>query len=184
MTSEPPGPLPRKKELPSRWGKITSFIVVIGLLGAAASLLLSHPQGSVTGEIVASGEPHGTFVVRPATCYSGSHWGFSGLWLVTEMQTSGNKRGFKGGLKIIEMDDGNIEAYVENPLVCTGFKCQQRLVEPAHCKLFDVAIGKRNWWFRRAGHARFDCRFPEGGDLKADLIFRSCGQVPSSGGDP
>ncbi len=72
----------------------------LGLLGVAASLLLSYPQGSVTGEIVASGDPHGTFVVHPVTCYSGSHWGFSGLWLVTEMQTSGNKRGFTGGLKV------------------------------------------------------------------------------------
>jgi hypothetical protein len=180
MTSEPPGPPARKKN-PT---PIVVAVVGLGLLGVAASLFLSYPQGSVTGEIVASGDPHGTFVVHPVTCYSGSHWGFSGLWLVTEMQTSGNKRGFTGGLKIVEGDDGSIEAHVENPLVCTGFKCQQRRVDPAHCKLFEVAIGERNWWFRRAGHARFECRFPEGGELKADLTFRSCGQVPSSGGDP
>lgn len=157
---------------------------MVGLVGFAVSLLLSYPQGSVTGEVVASGAPHGTFVVHPATCYSGSHWGFSGLWIVTEMKTSGNKRGFRGGLKLVEGDDGNIEAYVENPLACTGFKCQQRRVNPAHCKVFEVWIGERNWWFRRAGHARFDCRFPEGGTLVADLTFRGCGQVPSSGGDP
>lgn len=106
------------------------------------------------------------------------------MWIVTETQTKGNKRGFKGGLKLVEGDDGTLEAYVENPLVCTGFKCEQRRVDPARCEPFDVGIGERNWWFRRAGRARFDCRFPEGGTLKADLTFRGCGQVPSSGGDP
>jgi hypothetical protein len=157
------------------------IITIVSLLGALVVILLSYPRGSARGEIHSTGLPHGDFVVRPITCFSGGHWGFTGVWVVTETLTSGDKSGFKGGLKILKNDAGAWEAVVENPSICQGFKCQQLKVDARHCGVFDVVVKDRNLWFRYDGHAHLDCAFPEGGTLKADLSFEGCGMVPSSG---
>ncbi len=105
------------------------------------------------------------------------------MWVVTEMLTSGQRRGFKGGLKIPKNDAGSWDAYVENPNICQGFRCRQLLVEREHCRVFDVVVTDTNVWQRRSGHAHIDCAFPEGGTLKAELTFNGCAQVPSHGTD-
>lgn len=154
------------------------------LLGVASIQLLSYPRGSVAGEIRSTGAPLGDFVVRPVTCFSGGHWGFTGVFLVTETLTSGGKRGFKGGLKILKNEAGEWEAQVENPNRCEGFKCEQWRVPGQHCRVLDVVVQGMNVWLRYDGHANIDCAFPEGGALKAELSFKGCGRVPSEGGDP
>ena len=161
--------------------KLITIVVVVTLLVGAFVFLLSHPRGSVTGEIRSTGKPHGDFVVKPVTCYSGGHWDFNGVWVVTETLTSGSKRGFKGGLKIVKNDAGGWETYVENPTICQGFQCKQTKVEPQYCNVFNVVVEERNIWMRYNGAARFDCVFPEGGTLKANLDFRSCAMVSSGG---
>jgi hypothetical protein len=158
--------------------------MVVGLLGAAFVIFRSCPAGSATGEIRSTGKSHGDFVVRPVTCFAGGHWGFEGVWVVPETQTTAQRRGFKGGLKIMKHDTGQWEAHVENPLVCQGFKCEQRRVERRHCRLFDVVVGSRSLWLRQSGHARLDCGFPEGGTLRVDLTFKGCAEVASGGAEP
>ena len=163
----------------SRWKKISTIAIVVCLLVGAFVFLMSHPRGSVTGEIRSTGKPHGDFVVKPVTCYSGGHWDFNGVWVVTETLTSGSKRGFKGGLKIVKNDAGGLETYVENPRICQGFQCKLTRVNPQYCNVFNVNVEERNIWMRYNGAARFDCTFPEGGTLKADLDFRGCALVSS-----
>lgn len=189
MESEPVPevPAPERRPEPStsltKGNKLTGVIVLVGALVAVFSVFSSCPRGSATGEIRSHGAPHGDFVVRPVTCFSGGHWGFTGVWVVTETLTSGNRRGFKGGLKIVINDAGGWEAHVENPTICQGFKCEQRRVDERQCRVFDLRLTDRNAWLRRDGHARLDCAFAEGGTLTADLVFKGCAAVRSGGDD-
>lgn len=166
---------------PARSSPLSSALTVILLAGLVVLFLRSCPRGSASGELHSSGRPHGDFVVQPVTCFTGGHWGFDGVWVVTETQSIGHRSGFRGGLKIVRNDSGGWNAFAENPNVCNGFKCEQRLVEPRHCRLFDVAV--RSGWLRDEGHADIDCAFPGGGTLKASLRFSRCGAVPT-GGEP
>jgi len=163
---------------------VIGVLVALGLLGGAFAFFLSHPAGSASGEIRSRGRPHGDFIVRPVTCFAGGHWGFEGVWVVPETLTSGGRRGFKGGLKIVKIDGGGWEAIVESPQACQGFTCEQRRVEQRHCRRFDVVVGSRNIWLRQDGHARMDCAFPAGGTLKVDLTFKGCARVSSQGAEP
>ena len=158
-------------------------LFVLAILALAFTIFRSHPQGSVTGDIRSTGAPHGDFVVQPVTCFSGGHWGFDGVWVVTETLTEGDRSGFRGGLKIVKRDDGGWDAYAENPSICQGFKCQQRQVDEKHCRVHDLVVSDMSIWLRYSGHATFDCAFPEGGTLKAALIFEGCAEVPSQGGE-
>jgi hypothetical protein len=138
---------------------------------------VTYPRGSVSGELRSTGAPHGDFVVRPVTCFTGEHWHFRGVWMVTETLSSGDRTGFQGGLKIVANRAGEWEAYVENPNRCEGFKCEQWQVPPERCRVFDVVVRSRHAWLRHDGHARIECAFPEGGTLQADLTFDRCGWV-------
>lgn len=164
--------------------RLFTVVLIVAVLGTSFSVLLSYPRGSATGEIRSTGEPHGDFVVRPVTCYSGGHWGFTGVWVAPETTESGSKRGFKGGLKIRKNEAGAWEAYVENPNACKGFDCTELMVRREYCKVFDVVVEDRNVWLRYDGHARMVCDFPEGGTLKSDLAFRGCAVVHSYTADP
>ena len=161
--------------------KLAIILVIVGLSGAAFGILLSYPRGSVTGEIHSTGMPHGDFVVRPVTCFSGGHWGFTGVWVVSETLTSGSKRGFKGGLKIMKNDAGAWETYVENPNICQGFKCQLKKVDPRYCNVFNVVVEDMSIWMRYDGLAQINCTFPDGGTLKTDLSFKGCAKVHAGG---
>jgi hypothetical protein len=94
-----------------------------------------------------------------------------------------HRRGFRGGLKILKNDADGWEACVENPDVCQGFQCRQLWVDTEHCRAFDLVVTDMSVWLRRSGHAYFDCAFPEGGTLKAELTFNGCAEVPSQGAD-
>jgi len=168
---------------PTKWKIVKAVLIVLAILALAFTIFRSYPQGSVTGDIRSTGAPHGDFVVRPVTCVSGGHWGFDGVWVVPETLTSGDRSGFKGGLKIVKRGAGGWDAYAENPNICQGFKCRQLHVDEKHCRAFDVAVSDMSIWLRTSGHATFDCAFPEGGTLKAALIFDGCAEVPSEGGD-
>jgi hypothetical protein len=161
-------------------------ILAVSLLAGVFMGFRSCPAGSATGEIRSSGKPHGDFVVRPVTCVSGGHWGFDGVWVTPEVETSHGRRGFRGGLKIVETEPGHWEAYQENPHACQIFECQKLLVDRQHCRVYDLFVSDMSVWLRYAGHARLDCSFPEGGTLEADLSFHGCAAVPppSDGVDP
>lgn len=168
---------------PAKWNVVKAVLFAVAILALLFTIFRSHPQGSVTGDIRSTGAPHGDFVVRPVTCVTGGHWGFDGVWVVTETLTEGDRSGFRGGLKIVDAGAGGWDAWVENPNVCQGFKCQQRYVDRKHCRVFDVVVSDTSVWLRRGGHARLDCAFPGGGTLKAELAFDGCAEVPTQGGD-
>jgi hypothetical protein len=167
----------------SKWTAVKAALFVVAILALAFTIFRSYPQGSVTGDIRSTGAPHGDFIVRPVTCFSGGHWGFDGVWVVTETLTSGDRTGFKGGLKIMSNGAGGWDAYAENPNICQGFKCQQRHIDVKHCRVHDLVVSDMSPFLRTSGHATFDCAFPEGGTLKAALTFDGCAEVPSDGGD-
>lgn len=153
-------------------------VLLIGL----TPVLMSYPRGWVVGELRSTGSPHGDFVVKPVTCVLGGHWGFDGVWVVTETLEIGERRGFRGGLKILNGED-RWEAIVEKPTGCERFTCPQWRVDPRHCRVFDVVVEPRSLWLRRKGHATLECEFPEGGTLTAKLLFERCGAVPTWGGN-
>jgi len=158
---------------------------VLALLGVAAlvfKIAATFPRGSVSGEIRSVGEPHGGFTLFPVDCFSGDHWGFDGVWLVTETLTEGDRTGFRGGLKIVRVEDGRWAAVLENPQRCEVFTCEQTEVRGRNCEVFDLEVERIHRWWRYRGRARLDCTFPEGGTLKADLAFARCGWVRQPGG--
>jgi len=161
---------------------VKAVLIALAILALLFTIFRSHPQGSVTGDIRSTGAPHGDFVVRPVTCYTGGHWGFDGVWVVTETLTEGDRSGFRGGLKIVDAGAGGWDALVENPNICQGFKCQQRRVDKKYCRVHDVVVSDMSAFLRYSGHALFDCLFPEGGTLKAALTFDGCAEVPTQGG--
>jgi hypothetical protein len=159
---------------------------LVGLCGLALvfQCVVSHPAGDARGEIRSSGPPMGDFLVQPVTCVTGRHWGFDGVWVTTKTLTSGRRRGFRGGLKLVRGADGGWDAVVENPDACEVFTCRQSAVNRTHCRQYDVAVSDRNMWLRRRGHARIGCAFPGGGTLDVDVSFEGCAEVKTSGGEP
>jgi len=167
----------------SKWGAVKAVLFILAFLALLFTIFRSHPQGSATGDLRSTGAPHGDFVVRPVTCFNGGHWGFDGVWVVTETLTDGDSSGFRGGLKIVDAGAGGWDAWVENPTVCQGFQCQQRYVDRRHCRVHDLVVSEMSVFLRTSGHATLDCAFPEGGTLKAELTFDGCAEVPTQGGD-
>ncbi|MBN1610757.1 MAG: hypothetical protein JW940_29270 [Polyangiaceae bacterium] len=161
-----------------------SPLLVLTIVAVAVPLSGAYPAGTAAGEIRSTGRPHGDFVVRAAECYSWGDLWSSDVWVITELERplSGGT-GFRGGLLIEQDGPGRWRAVTENPNGCSGFKCPQRAVDPRRCKRFDVVSETRGWLWRRRGHARLDCSFPEGGTLEADLTFSGCAHVLSSSAD-
>jgi hypothetical protein len=155
--------------------------VSLGVAALVYQIAVTFPRGTVSGEIRSTGAPHGNFTIFPETCFSGDHWGFDGVWLVTETRTSGDRTGFQGGLKILRVEDGSWAAILENPQRCEVFTCEQTEVLARTCAVFDLTVERLHRWWRYRGHARLDCAFAEGGTLTADLSFARCGWVSSTG---
>jgi hypothetical protein len=154
------------------------MVLLIGLSGA-------YPWGCASGEIRSRGAPHGEFTVKVAECYSAGEAWSSDVRIITRLERTWDGRtGFRGGLDLVEDSTGGWRAVLESPHGCNGFECPQRPVDRRHCQVFDVRSEARGWWWRRRGHARLDCSFPEGGTLKAELAFRGCAIVMPLGGDP
>lgn len=192
MGSEPthetpsgPGPSVTAAEAPTRSRRVErlkiTFLVLVVLV-AVFVIVRSHPSGSATGRIEATGSPHGGFVLQPRTCLLGDHWGFDGVWVIREMEEAGSRRGFRGGLRIERDGEGRWQATLENPNVCEVFTCRQRPVALEHCRVHDLFVGETTLFLRRSGHARLECAFPEGGTLDVSLEFRRCA-APPTGGD-
>jgi hypothetical protein len=177
----PKTPGPPERATPRWLFVIVGFFICLGPAAGAYAIAVTYPQGSVSGEVRSRGAPHGDFSIFPETCFSGDHWGFDGVWLVTETRTSGDRTGFQGGLKIIREEDGPWAAVLENPQRCEVFTCEQTQVLEQTCAVFDLAVERPHRWWRYRGHARLDCAFAEGGTLTADLSFARCGWVPSTG---
>ncbi len=155
-------------------------------MGVAVGVPLSgsYPAGTAKGEIRSTGQPHGDFVVRTAECYSWGEMWSSEVAVIKELErTLFGDTGFQGGLEILEDGAGRWRVVTESPKGCSGFNCPQHAVDARHCKVFDVVSETGGWLWRRHGHARLDCTFPEGGTLKADLTFRGCAQVMTSDSD-
>lgn len=177
---DPSDPRP-KASAPLRW--LFTVLIALALAAGGFQCWVTYPRGSVSGQVQSAGAPHGSFVVTPVTCFSGDHWGFDGVWVVTETESRGGRSGFRGGLKIVSTGAGDWNVYVENPNRCSGFQCEQWHVPRQHCPVFDVTVERRHVWLRYSGHANIECGFPEGGTLTTTLTFDDCGWVPSSGGD-
>ena len=164
-----------------RADRLKVAMLVLVALGALAILLRSHPSGSATGVIRATGKPHGGFVLRVGECYLGEDWGFDGVWVVRELEEAGDRRGFRGGLRIERDGAGEWQATVESPNGCRVFTCPQVRVAREHCRVHELAVEETTVFLRRSGHARLECTFPEGGTLEASVDFRRCAARPSEG---
>lgn len=157
---------------------VLEVLLMLGLmLAIPLGSFLLNPPGTAEGEFRSSGAPHGDFVLYPATCYTGDHWGFDGVWVFEKMLTTGSRKGFRGGLKIVGSRAGEWQAYVENPNACDGFKCQRVFVDRTKCRLFDVAITDTSMLTGYSGHADIDCSFPGGGTLRVKVTFEGCDDV-------
>lgn len=157
-------------------------LLVLGLmLAVPVGSFLINPPGTATGEIRASGAPHGDFVLHPAACHTGDHWSFDGVWVFEEMLSEGGREGFRGGLKIAGDGAGGWEAYVEDPNACDGFQCRRVFVDRKRCRVYDVAVTDTSMLTGYSGHADIDCAFPGGGTLRARITFEGCDDVS---GDP
>jgi hypothetical protein len=171
-----------RPQKPRRW--YTHPMLWITAVAVGVPLSMAYPAGTASGEIRSAGRPHGDFVVRTAECYSWGEMWSSDVWVVTELERPlFGGTGFRGGLQVLEDGAGRWRVVTENPKGCVGFKCPQRPVDARQCKVFDVVSKTGGWLWRRHGHARLDCTFPEGGTLKADLKFAGCAHVISSGSD-
>jgi hypothetical protein len=182
-SSDEPATTPPKSSPGGSPSSAKQYTVAVGILVAVmvliGTILRECPEGTVTGTVRSTGPPLGDFVIKPAGCYRGGHWGFEGVFVVTETLVEGRRRGFRGGLKVMRSGSERWEAHVEIPRDCAVFKCPVRRIDPRSCRLFDVAMD--HGFLRSNGHAHLDCEFREGGSLKANVVFDYCGAVPSSG---
>jgi len=148
-----------------------------GALGIGAWAFTSLGT-DVKGEIRARGKPFGDYVQKPSECYSGEHQNFFGVWVAPPIRTVKGREGFQGGLKLVKSELEVWNAYVESPIECEGLKCAIRPVDRATCSTFDVEVRNTNTSYNdirvREGHAKLDCKIPNGGTLHVDLVFCGC----------
>jgi hypothetical protein len=169
-----PAPKPKKNKL----------IFLLPLLFVGQALLFvfifagNGCSGSVEGQIVSVGKPHGDYTLVPTSCFSGEHESFFGVWVTPDLQSVDGRQGFKGGLKIVKAHTGEWQLFVESPEECDGLQCKIRPLDTSSCKVFDVSVENTNTTINdirvRAGHATLDCETPEGGHLEAKLVFDGC----------
>jgi hypothetical protein len=155
--------------------------IAIAVIPAIAFIVFGGGSctGTVEGELRVSDPPHGDFVLKPTSCFSGEHESFFGAWVTNDLTEIDGRSGFKGGLKLVKEHTGEWRAFLESPNECTnGFNCVIRPIDPAHCSVFDVDVSNTSTTVNdirvREGHARLECSFPEGGTLRANLTFDGC----------
>jgi len=140
-----------------------------------ASVAIFLWPGSVEGTVRTTGKPFGDGQRELSTCYSGDRQSFFGV------SVKPDGRGFAetGGMKILKNDADQWVVYLERPLGCESAQCELTQVDRNACSTFDVEVRNSgtiaNEIRVRRGHARLECRFPEGGSLKAELEFSGCG---------
>lgn len=155
-----------------------AVVFVILMIALPVGFMLYASSASVEGEIRSQGAPFGTYVQKPPACHSGQHESFFGVWVAPELKKRNGRSGFQGGIKLLKNELGQWRVFLESPLECEGFKCTIRELEPKACKVFDVEVHNTGTSFNdivvKEGHARLECRFPEGGSLSVNLKFDGC----------
>lgn len=158
--------------------RLVGLFVVIDIVAVIIFFASGAFGSSVEGEIRSAGLPNGDFVMAPPACHSGEHESFFGVWVAPELEEIDDRTGFRGGLKVLKNPLGQWEAYLESPNTCRGFECQVLQVKKEHCLVFDIQVENSGTMVNdirlREGHAKLECRFPEGGTLKVDLKFSGC----------
>ena len=172
MQNEPPTPKNRK---------LVMLLPILFVVQAGIFILVFGSNGctgSVEGQIVSAGKPHGDYTLVPTSCFSGEHESFFGVWVTPDLQKVDGRQGFKGGLKIVKSHTGDWEVFVESPEECDGLQCKIRPLDTSSCKTFDVNVRNTNTTINdirvREGHATIDCETPEGGRIEAKLDFDGC----------
>ncbi len=157
------GPKRREK---SRWRFLWLLIpgsVVFGLW-----------PGSVEGTLRSRGQPFGDRELELTACYSGDRFRYFGVALKPESASPDTA----GGIKILKNAADQWVVYVERPLGCEPGRCELVELDRKHCSVFDVEVRNTGAMVNdirgRKGHAKLECRFPEGGSLSATLEFSGC----------
>lgn len=177
-----PAPAPVRTKKPQSTRSLLFMGIAIAVIPAIAFVAFGGGggcTGSVEGQLAVSGPPHGDYVLKPTSCFSGEHESFFGVWVANDVTEIDGRSGFKGGLKLVKEHTGEWSAFLESPNECTnGFRCVIRAIDRAHCTVFDVEVRNTNTTINdirvREGHARFECTFPEGGAVRGNLTFDGC----------
>jgi|GEM_PF-2007769 len=158
--------------------KAPFLMVALFILVPLALVVATCGDGSVEGELRSRGKPHGDFVLKPTSCFSGEHESFFGVWVTPKLKKVSGRQGFQGGLKLLKNNLNEWEAYVESPVECDGLACKIRPLDRTQCKVFQVDVRNTSTSINdirvREGSARFDCQFAGGGSFNATLKFDGC----------
>lgn len=169
-----PPVLPKKRKgsplrfIPFMLGPIITFGVVGFMVLGGGSC------SSVEGQFVSTGEPVGTFTFMPKKCRSGERMDMHGAILVGEGPTD-------GGIMVIQDPVKGPIVKVELPGSCQPPDyevCTEVTIDKAECSVFKVKIKRTNTTVNDIrlmdGSLELDCRFKEGGSVKAKLDFENC----------
>lgn len=157
----------------SLWSRLRLLPFAVAIW-AAVLCLVAHGCNGMEGDFVSTGAPLGDFRFVPKTCRSGQRLNFFGAVLLGE-------RPGEGGLMLIDDAVQGKIVKVEVPGSCQPPEhliCTEVTVDPRKCATYDVHIqgtgGRRESVARMEGHLRLDCRYPDGGRIRADLEFSGC----------
>lgn len=135
---------------------------------------MSRGCSSVTGTLVARGEPLGTFTFVPKQCRSGQRMNFFGSVILGEGQQDG------AVVAIIDPVKGKV-VKVEVPGSCLPpdyEKCKEVIIDPQYCSRYDVTVDKIPVMINNivmvGGRLNLDCAFPGGGTAKGEIKFTRC----------
>ncbi len=162
-------PAPRKNI------KRVIFIALgINLIMVAGFFVMGKGCSSVTGTLVAKGEPLGSFSFVPKQCRSGQQMNFFGSVLLGDGQQDG------AVVAIIDPIKGKI-VKVEVPGSCEPpdyEKCKEVIIDPKYCSRYEVNVKRLpvviNEIFMIGGNLNLDCTFPGGGTARGKITFDRC----------
>lgn len=177
---QPPFMAPAPPVLPKRKGlnplRLIPFalgpIIMVGVFGFM--FIKGGSCSSVEGQFVSTGEPLGAFTFVPKQCRSGERMDFHGAVLVGEGPND-------GGIMVIQDPVKGQIIKVELPGSCQPPDhevCTEVTIDKSECSTFKVKVTRTNTTVNDIrlmdGSLELDCKFREGGSVKAKLDFSNC----------
>jgi hypothetical protein len=160
--------------------KKTKLMFVIAILnvvimgGVFYFVMGSGGCSSVEGQFVATGKPLGNFKFVAEQCRSGQRMNFFGVVLLGKGPNDG------AIVPIQDVAQGKM-VKVEIPGSCQPPDlevCKEVNIKPDQCSVFQMSVKRTNTRVNNItlldGYLKLDCKFEEGGTVKADFKFESC----------
>jgi hypothetical protein len=175
---EPLGPGAPRASTPAKRGRRLLRIILLADIPIIAVVLFFVFQGKgcghTEGSLVAQGQPIGDFTFTPTQCRSGQRMSFFGAVLVGDGPTD-------GGILVGEDAVKGKFVKLEVPGSCKPPDyevCTEVMVERSYCSVYEAHVENTNTTVNDVrlvdGHLKLDCKFPEGGSVKADIKFENC----------